>query len=64
MPISKTSPTISEPSTTCPETREMLFRMREEKKIAEDKEDFDLANALKNTIMAVSTLGDQIGVRA
>ena len=40
----------------------MLVKMKEEKKFAEDKEDFDLAAALKDTISACTTLSEQIWV--
>merc|ERR1712131_549195 len=42
------------------ETEMMLAKMKEEKKFAEDKEDFDLAAALKDTIGACTTLSEQI----
>ena len=45
------------------ETEMMLVKMKEEKKFAEDKEDFDLAAALKDTIGACTTLSEQIWVR-
>ena len=38
------------------ETEMMLVKMKEEKKFAEDKEDFDLAAALKETISACTCL--------
>ena len=44
------------------ETEMMLAKMKEEKKFAEDKEDFDLAAALKDTIGACTTLSEQIWV--
>ena len=44
------------------ETEMMLVKMKEEKKFAEDKEDFDLAAALKDTLSACTTLSEQIWV--
>ena len=42
------------------ETQDVLRRLLDEKKHAEEKEDFDLASALKETIYACTTLSDQI----